>query len=85
MIGRFGANSINFTSTVLTEELLYLACQISAIKFAGIRLVCPFPRFSRLIAANRQLSQPIFLGGYITRHFEMADTNAENGPEVVWQ
>ena len=32
----------------------YLACQISAIKFAGIRQVCPFPRFSTFIAANRQ-------------------------------
>ena len=32
----------------------YLACrQVSAIKFAGIRQVCPFPRFFTLIAANR--------------------------------
>ena len=28
----------------------YLACQISAIKFASIRQVCPFQRFSTIIA-----------------------------------
>ena len=32
----------------------YLACQISAIKFAGIRQVCHVQRFSTFIAANRQ-------------------------------
>ena len=29
-----------------------LACQVSAIKFAGIRQVCPFPLFSTVIIAN---------------------------------
>ena len=36
------------------DRRIKLACKISAIKFAGIRLVRPFPRFSTLIAANRQ-------------------------------
>ena len=40
----------------------YLTCQISAIKFAGIRQVCPFLRICMLIAAHRQMSQPIRLG-----------------------
>ena len=31
---------------------IHLACQISATKFAGIRQVCPFPRFSMLIVAS---------------------------------
>ena len=45
---------------------IWPACQISAIKFAGICQVCPFPRFSTLIAANCQLRQSIRLGNFIT-------------------
>ena len=44
----------------------YLACQISAIKFACIRQVRPFPRFSTVITA----SQPIRLGNFMTWIFK---------------
>ena len=41
-------------SPIGASNCQYLACQISAIKFAGIRQVYPFPRFSMFIAVNRQ-------------------------------
>ena len=59
--------------------------EISAIKFAGIRQVCPFQRFFTPIASNRHQIQPIRirLGDFITWAFKMAETNAENGLDVV--
>ena len=59
----------------ITRSAYTIADQISVIKFAGIRLVCPFPRFSTLIAANGQQIQPIRLGDFITRLFKMTDSS----------
>ena len=44
----------DFRQTPRSAYKIYLACLVSAIKIAGIRQVSPFPRFSTLIAANRQ-------------------------------
>ena len=55
----------------------YLACQISAIKFAGIRQVCPFPRFSTLIAANRQSTRMRY---FLIFLFKMVDSSDEMEP-----
>ena len=59
------------------------SCQISAIKFAGIRRVCPFPRFSTRIAVNRQ---SIRMGYFIRLLLKMVDSSdkmeSENKREV---
>ena len=57
--------------------------RISAIKFAGIRLVCSFLQFCTLvalIAANRQMSQPIRLGDFYHMTFQNGGAWKQKSP-----